>query len=259
MRPFHRTLGVTLLGLGVFAGLAPAQEPVRPQTKPGSGANPPGHSTNLDQHFATCLILDNQNEIAVSQLAKQRSESPEVKRFAEMMEKEHQEFVAELERFAGSQRPNRRQITSPTGATRQDARTEPGRSAEPDRSSPPGLAERPTTGTTPSSNRSGPASTAGNTDDKLLQVKHEIADECLASAQRDLSDKQGREFDACYIGMQLGAHMHMIDELKVLERHASPELQGTLRKGRETAQKHLDHAKKIMKDIDEKKTRTASN
>jgi predicted outer membrane protein len=90
-----------------------------------------------------------------------------------------------------------------------------------------------------------------------MQIKHEIADQCLASTRRELESKSGSEFDECYVGMQVGAHMKMADALTVLERHASPELQPVLRKGLETVRTHLDHAKKVKKSLDEGGERTA--
>ena len=69
-------------------------------------------------------------------------------------------------------------------------------------------------------------------------------------AQRELHDKKGSEFDTCYMGMQLGAHMQMLDQMKVFEKHATPELQQVLRKDRETLQNHFDQAKRIMKGLD---------
>jgi predicted outer membrane protein len=86
------------------------------------------------------------------------------------------------------------------------------------------------------------------------QIKLELADTCLESAQRALQEEKGAEFDKCYMGMQIGAHMKMIDTLKVFEKHSSPELQQVLRKGEQTAQKHLDQAKKLMKDVDDVRT-----
>src|SRR5436190_847185 len=44
------------------------------------------HDKHLDRQFAACLILDNQNEIAAAKLAEKRSKSPEVKKFAQMLQ-----------------------------------------------------------------------------------------------------------------------------------------------------------------------------
>ena len=81
----------------------------------------------------------------------------------------------------------------------------------------------------------------------VLNLKREIADQCLASAHRELDNKSGKEFAQYYIGMQIGAHMYVVDAMTVFQRHASPELRQTIAAGEETAQGHLQMAKNIMK------------
>jgi predicted outer membrane protein len=258
------SLGMAATSGAEDAPVAKPRESVR-QSQPGREA---GQKENLDSHFAACLILGNQNEIASAKLAEQRSKSPEVKKFAAMIEKDHQQFINELEKFGGDQFRNRNAAQGEAAETRRDSRTE---DAGNDRPKPKtgdrNVAERRTERTAklpPGRNapRNGTATglptAPGAPHDIHLQIKQEVADECLASTQRELSSKEGREFDACYIGMQLAAHMYMIDELKVLERHASPELQEVLRTGLETSQKHLTQAKEIMKDIDKGETRKTS-
>ena len=82
-----------------------------------------------------------------------------------------------------------------------------------------------------------------------LQIKQEIADQCLISASREFGSKKGEEFDECYIGSQILLHMKKIAELKVLEKHVSSQLQTTLRDGREHAEHHLEQAKKIKDSL----------
>jgi predicted outer membrane protein len=91
----------------------------------------------------------------------------------------------------------------------------------------------------------------------MLEIKQEIATESFASAERELDGKSAYEFDACFMGMQLAAHRHMIDTLKVLERHASTELKSVLTKGRETAQHHFDEAREIMEVLSGDSVETA--
>src|SRR5262249_27438305 len=142
------------------------------------------------------------------------SKSDKVKSFAKSMVKDHEKCIDELSKF--------------TTVTYRDRDT--------------------------SSSAKGPKTTANadvnNPWAVQAQLSHEMADECLASVNKELGNKSGDEFDECYIGMQIGAHMHMIDELKVLERHASPSLQSILKEGRETAEKHLAKAKEIKKSMD---------
>lgn len=232
---------------------APRRNPARAQPQRDAA-----QTENLDAHFAACLILSNQNEIASARLAEQRTKSPEVKKFAQAMEKDHEKFIAALEEVAGNPFHDRRTTSASSSETRRDARTEDSandRSAADD-ADRTGRQAAPAarTGVRKNGTGKGPAAASTPATDIHLQIKQEIADECLASTQRELSSKEGREFDACYIGIQLAAHMLMIDELKVLERHASAALKPVLRQGLETAQEHLSQAKQIMKDIENRET-----
>jgi putative membrane protein len=84
----------------------------------------------------------------------------------------------------------------------------------------------------------------------FLSLHRELGQACMDSTRQELESKQGAEFDKCYVGMQIGAHKHMLDTLKVFRNHASPQFQQTLTQAIDTTQQHLDHAKKLMKDLE---------
>ena len=44
--------------------------------------------------------------------------------------------------------------------------------------------------------------------------------------------------------------MHMLDALKVVRSHASPQLQQTLAKAEQNTQQHLDHFKKLIHELE---------
>lgn len=217
---------VPILGLTGYV-LAQGARPT-PQAGP-PGQNVPGQTAmNLDAHFASCLILQNQNEVAVAKLAQQKAQSATVKEFAEKLVREHQQFLQDLERFGGANLKNAR-------ATILDGKNQ---TVE---------VRRPL------------AVAVANLPDTFLQIKQEMADECLTTARRELEGKSGHEFEACFIGMQIAGHMHMVDELRVMERHASPQLQSVLIEGRETAQRHLAKAKDLMRDVERVRTASAKD
>jgi predicted outer membrane protein len=211
----------------------------------------------VDGYLAHGVALENDNEIMLAKFAQTRAEGKDVIKFAETMEKDHEQFARDLEKFAGNmgtRRHRQEKREGEEGATRSGATGEaaaprvkrreavpPQGQAIPGQPAPGGQPAAPPTQAHP---QSGPL---GNV---FVQIKEELADECLSSAQRELQEKKGAKFDHCYLGMQLAAHMKMIDTLKVFEQHATPELQRVFQKGRETAQKHFDHAKELMKDRD---------
>ena len=222
----------------------------------------------VNSYFIACLRADNKNEIQASKLATQRASSPDVKEFAQQMIKEHSEFLAKLDRLAPSGGSD--DATSTTRETRGEnpASKTDARRSDTDDNSDKSSDERGANDKNqkPSGQRNTTAQPGGQSDTRslhanaagqgsgavgqLIQIKQEIAERCLASLQEELSEKQGAEFDKCFMGMQVGAHMHMVDALTVISRHATGDLKKLTEEGRETAQQHLDHAKQIAKAVD---------
>jgi len=80
-------------------------------------------------------------------------------------------------------------------------------------------------------------------------IKKQIADQCLAGVKEELQNKSSHEFDHCFMGQQIAAHMKVVDELKVLRNYASNDLRQKIDKELETAQHHLQMAKKIEESL----------
>ncbi len=216
----------------------PAAPAAAPATAPNNG-NPiaPGqrvvvnkpvanYTHNTDQEVADWLMIGNNEEVEMAKFARDHAEHKDVRRFAEEMEKDHADMLQKLERFAN-----------------QSAR-----------------AAAPAATTTPSGGRQSPDGTIlgaagqpllnhGPSGLNFLAIERQIAQLCVANATKEMSEKKGPEFDRAYIGMQIAAHYRMIDTQKVLREHATPELRDLIDKGIETAQAHVDQAKKIMHSL----------
>jgi hypothetical protein len=54
------------------------------------------------------------------------------------------------------------------------------------------------------------------------------------------------------MGMQVAAHMKMIDELNVVKNYASSQFQQDLEQSIETAEHHLQEARKIVDELKDK-------
>jgi len=78
-----------------------------------------------------------------------------------------------------------------------------------------------------------------------VSIPKQIGQQCLSSVKQELSSKQGGDFDECFIGQQIGAHMKMVDALKVLRNQVSSDLQQKLDKELQLAQQHLQAAKQL--------------
>jgi len=91
-----------------------------------------------------------------------------------------------------------------------------------------------------------------------ISVKKQIGQQCLASVKQELSQKPAAEFDHCFMGQQIGAHMKVVDELKVLRNYASQELQQKLDKELQMAQHHLQLAKQIEQKLKDRPSERVS-
>jgi predicted outer membrane protein len=248
-------------------------QPARTEVRVGGQASIQS-SSQLDHHFVSCLRSENKAEVTIATLGSQRATNPDVKAFAQELVKDHTDFLAKLDRFSQSAGGSRdsgattrtetrtestnRQVSNTKDAT--STKDTPPRDAPRDNARPrEGAREGADNAATPARadvqvnvNRTEATRVDGGNDisGQLLQIKQEISEKCVASAQRELSSKEGAEFDKCFIGMQIGAHMHMVDSLSVLTNHASPELKQILDEGLQTSQRHLEHAKQIAKKLE---------
>jgi len=94
--------------------------------------------------------------------------------------------------------------------------------------------------------------------DRRSKIEHQINERCLENLKKELSDKSGREFDACYMGSQVGGHMEMAAALEVLSNESSGQLRDIVKEAEPSVKKHLSMAKDIMKQLDKGNGREAS-
>lgn len=165
-----------------------------------------------DSQIVECLIMENQNEIELARIAQRQAKSDDVKKFAQMMIDEHGAFIKELQQYKGGAQP----------AVARDRQPRP---------EGPGAVARPQ-----------------RTD--FVAIHREIGEKCLAATKAELESKEGKEFDQCFMAQQAMCHMKMVATLEVLQNHVSSELREVLSEGRDTAKKHLDKAKELVKTLD---------
>lgn len=227
------SLGASLVAATILAQDNQLQPRTFEVAKPVIGASPMAGIQTADRQLAACLIVDNQGEIALGKLAEQRAKDQEVKQFGEKMVKDHSDFMQQLEKFVG------------TGGERANVRPDnrmPGAEAA-TQTSPQGTTDRALPGTS--------AQPMGSQSLDFVALKQQIGQKCLEMEKHALEEKEGSQFDKCYIGGQIGAHMHVLATLEVVRNQASPELAAVLDKGIETTKTHLDHAEKIAKALDQ--------
>src|SRR5436190_1043639 len=185
-RCFRRScLAAVCLTIGLTTTISTGQE----QT-PGQPRQQPnqqrGQGNMADAQLVAMLLIDNHNEVAAARLAEQRSKSEEVKKFARQMIEDHTKFIDKLRPLAG-------QYANIAG-NREGAERAP--TAQPNR--------------------------GGALD--IVQLKQQLGQKCLESTRKELESKEGAKFDQCYVGMQVGEHMKMVDTLEVFQQYASSDL-----------------------------------
>jgi putative membrane protein len=263
---------------------APSREPRRDGIRPADGVRDGRrdafNAARLDKFFVSCLKSDNQSEVAIAKLAIQKASHEEVKAFAQQMVKDHTDFLAKLDRFEqdapatgdAAIRPDRSEARAEKRQADGSRRTERKADAKDDatdrtdRDDISPRADRKDDGNRRPGARldgraDGTRGDAGNAlaawnsglSRQMMQIRQELADQCLASHQRELNEKEGKEFDMTYMGMQIAAHMHMVDALTVFNKHASSELQQVLDEGLQTSKQHLEHAKRLIRKLDDSK------
>jgi predicted outer membrane protein len=165
-----------------------------------------------DWQIAHWLLVDNRGEIALAEVAEESASNTDVKKFAEQIRDEHQEFLQQLEQIVALAPRNAR----PASAARANGN-------------------------------------AGEEGLDIVAVKQQIGEQCRKSALDELEKMKGPAFDRCYVGLQIGMHMHILDSLKVLSRYASPELDRLIDESEDSAQSHLEQAKRLMAALEKER------
>jgi putative membrane protein len=185
-----------------------------------------------DEFLATWALIGSNNEIALAELAVQRASNPEVKQFAQKMIDDHRQMVQKLQAFA-----------SPMDIAMGERHPAP-------------ASDRPATTppreTTPSAEtpRAHEASASHGMAFHHTGLIRELGEQCLQSSRKELEQKQGADFDRCFMGMAVGAHMKANDELTVFQRHASTTLKPVLSESQRVVASHLEDAKSLAKKLE---------
>jgi predicted outer membrane protein len=216
---------------------------------------------NPDMIVAQWLGLANAEEIALANLATQRSQNDKVKQFAQTLVKDHTDLLNNLHNFgaqvvrldAGAAGQDQQGVAGANQNQNQNQR----RDAAAGRDNPRDVAQnqpgRPAadTRTARPEGQAGAAEGAQHGMPDFFHVKQQIAQRCLAEAQRCWSEHRGNEADMSFVGTQIVLHEQMLATAQTLREYASPELQNVIDKGIQGTQMHLDHAKNLIRTLDQ--------
>jgi len=220
------------------------------------GASAEAGRGSADQQIAACLYGANRNEIELSRLAQDKASSEAVREFAAMMVKDHSPVLEKLQAAAGPLVSAQAPGTPAAGERRAPSRREPRAKDESEAPAAAPSATRAPAGAGPADIGLPGAPPTNRLD--WVAIHKQIADQCLASTKADFQRKEGAEFDQCYMGHQIMAHMKVLDEIKVLRNQASAELRKDLDESSQMASHHLEEAKKIADGLKSQDTKRVS-
>lgn len=226
-------------------------QPQPPGIQPAQTAQRPVWMTT-DQHVASCLAIGNHFEVAVAEFAHQRADDKEVQEFAQMLIDDHRAFLKKLERWA-PQAAHDNFLKDDDREQATERRDQPEATVRTPFKPQPGAEGQTAAGARPQH------AATGSQPVNILQLDREIAQECLNSAKQLLGEKEGDEFNHCFVGGQFMMHHMMQDKLTVFQRHVSDDLAQVLSDASETVDKHMTRAEELMKKWDSSSGRIAKD
>jgi predicted outer membrane protein len=287
----HWVRGAWAVAAIMATGVAWAALPQQTSNDPATGQAPGTNERSADwnqnrgramngrvdvDHFLTRVIRQaNRDEIATAQLGAQRAANPDVKKFATQMVDDHNRFMTRLQQFEAGQRnamPGARTGRFNKGASN----FQPAPSTTQSPATSDTANDHNATGqvqTTPPSSFNQPAAAAPgfagqvagqdvrarhNAAHQFIGIMDQVAAQTERSIQRELSQKEGAQFDRCFLSWQVMDHMWLVEALTVFQQNASPALQPILQEGLQTAQQHLTHAKALLSQIEQGHTKSTA-
>ncbi len=208
----------------------------RPENRAAGGADARataehGQESHIDRMVANQLLEMSKGEVELANFALQHTQNDQVKQFAQQMIEDHSKLDSELAKFASPElSQNAKEGNSPPQPG--TAAAQPAKSPNPN--------ERD------SANRGNETAAGG---EKAVQLCEDIGKQVGSGVTKELSQYQGSDFDRAYTGQQFWGHVTFIGVAKGAEKHVSPELQQVISQGASTAEKHLDHCRKLIRDL----------
>lgn len=204
------------------------------------------------------LMRGNQSEIELAQLAQQEAKSDKVKQFAQMMIKDHQQALQEVQQQQQSahngQNTNSDHANSAGAATANGGRTTNGNTGVAGQNNAgqttQGNTNQGTTGQANGQNQSQFASMhQERVPQQLVQLMDRTCDNALQQSKEMLKQHRDEDFDMAYMGQQIVMHSMMLAELKALESDGPKQLQPVVQSAKRTTESHMKEAKQIVEQL----------
>jgi predicted outer membrane protein len=231
----------------------------------GSQQTARGQNSELDQYLASCLLAKNEAEIELAKFAQERSQNPQVKQFAQQLIADHQMAVQHLQQLAGSPAGSSRSTVRDSTrieSQNQERQQPAGESRTRDRDDDSRMQsanENRTQGTSETRSRSMTERSGSQSGElgQLAQIEEKIVEKTTQNLRAKLEQKQGAEFDHCFVGSQVIGHVQMLSALEVLQNQTSGQLQQVVRDHQPKVKQHLEQAEQLADQLMSTATRQA--
>ncbi len=185
---------------------------------------------SMQQAIEACLSLDNQADVILATLATEKGKHEDVIAFAKKIHSGHVDCLAELNKIApwlANQQPLTAAGTIASSVRTKAAQNKPAQTT----TSNPQINGQP------------------DGDSTMLEMQAELAQQCLIDTQAMMTKDSGKNFDECYVGMQLAKHAAMHSKLTVFQRHTSGELNQFITSGLAKNKSMMADADALMKRL----------
>jgi predicted outer membrane protein len=217
----------------------------KPATPPATAATAAAKlAAPSDAILASWLHVGSTNEVALAQLALKQAQHADVRAFAQKMVDDHTAWAAQLQPMTVGAGKGSTKDGGADGGVADRGRNDRGDVKNPDQDPAP-ASKAPKDASSPR------GQTAAGEFDHVALIR-DLGKKCLQSATEMLRSKSPAEFDRCYMSLQVASHVRSADMIEVFKSYASPALLPTLQAGQKTIAAHLDHAKTLCKQVDDK-------
>jgi predicted outer membrane protein len=84
---------------------------------------------------------------------------------------------------------------------------------------------------------------------RVGEIERSIGQQCHQMVQAKLEQKSEGEFDQCYVGAQIAAHIHLLAALEVISQQTTGDLQQVAREAQPVVESHLQHAEELAQQL----------
>ncbi len=191
----------------------------------------------LDQMAAEGILQMNKGEIELANFALKHTQNEEVRKFAQSIVTDQTNLNNQLQRFVSEQGAGQGG-NFPSGTSATEPATPGTPAVQPGRES------------------AGPTAQAGRTPGdsswkamSIDTIRRDVANQVVASIERELAQYQGSDFDRAYVGQQFWGYVVFVASAKAGAKHLSNDLRQVVEQGAQTGEKHLDECRKLIRDL----------